>query len=245
MGLDLVVAPATVFPTHRRLRLPRGGPRSEIVRYADFVQMHSCCQYCASLTHPPTIVDVGAHHGGYAVILGKIAQKRGGKVMAIEPNPSSFSVLASNVALNGLEGTVAIEQVAITRCPSTVRLAPLGSQSFVSDKSLPETVAVRGEPLSDVLRRHAVSHVDLLIIDVEGAELSVLQSFPWPSVPVDRVFCELHPNEWEHFGYTPEEFRTFLRERGLRCVDMYFHEYDDIPTERHIGPCCLLPIVEG
>jgi len=241
MGHELVLHPATVFPTHRRLRLPRGGPKSEIVRYADFVQMHACCQHCASLTHPPTVVDVGAHHGAYAVVLGKIAQERGGKVIAIEPNPASFTVLARNVALNGLEGTVALEQVAITQRSSTVRLALLGSESFVSEESQPDTLEVKGEPLSDVLRRHGVSHVDLLIIDVEGAELPVLLSFPWASVTLDRVFCELHPNEWAHFGYSPAEFQAFLRERDFRCVDMYFQEYDEVPAERHIGPCCLLP----
>jgi len=229
-----------VFPTHRRLRLPKGGPKSEIVRYADFVQMHACCQYCESLPHPPTIVDVGAHHGAYAVILGKIAQQTGGRVIAIEPNPASFSVLATNVALNGLKGTVAVEQVAVTREPSTVRLALAGSQSFVSERSQPDSVEVKGEPLSDVLRRHGVCHVDLLIVDVEGAELPVLLSFPWSALSLGRVFCELHPNEWEHFGYTADEFRVFLRERDFRCVDMYFQEYDEIPTERHIGPCCFL-----
>lgn len=80
MGQKLVLHPATVFPTHRRMRLPRGGPKSEIVRYADFVQMHACCRYCAELPYPPVIVDVGAHHGSYAVILGKLAaaHPRGG-----------------------------------------------------------------------------------------------------------------------------------------------------------------------
>lgn len=78
ISYELVFGPASELPAHRRLRLPKGRPKSEIVRYADFVQMHACCQYCMSLPHPPTIVDVGAHHGAYAVILGKMAQKRGG-----------------------------------------------------------------------------------------------------------------------------------------------------------------------
>ncbi len=242
MGQEMLLDPATVFPSHRRLRLPKGGARSEIVRYADFVQMHSCCQYCEALPHPPVVVDVGAHHGAYAVVLGKIAQRRGGgKVIAIEPNPGSVEVLARNVALNGLEATVAIEQAAITEAPSTVRLALLGSESFVCERGQANTIEVKGEPLSDVLRRHGVSHVDLLIVDVEGAELPVLRSFPWESVTLGRVFCELHPNEWAHFGYTPAHFAAFLRDHDFRCVDMYFQEYDEVPTERHIGPCCLLP----
>jgi FkbM family methyltransferase len=242
MGETCIFTPDTVFPSHRRLRLPKGGPKSEIVRYADFVQMHSCCQYLAGLSHPPTIVDVGAHHGAYAIVLGKIAKRNGGRLIAIEPNPQSFAVLTENVRMNDLADTVIAEQLAITRTSSTVQLVLSGSQSYCADEdAYHETVPVNGEPLSAVLERHSVKHVDLLIVDVEGAELPALSSFPWSESTVGRVFCELHPNEWTHFGYTPAEFSAFLRERDFRCIDMYFQEYDEIRSASHIGPCCFLP----
>lgn len=34
-GEEITVTPETVFPTYRRLRLPRGGAKSEIVRDPD------------------------------------------------------------------------------------------------------------------------------------------------------------------------------------------------------------------
>jgi FkbM family methyltransferase len=241
MGESLKVTAGTSFPSHRRLRLPKGTCDSEIVRYAGFVQMHACCRYCAGLPHPPTVVDVGAHHGAYAVVLGKIAQRMDGRVIAVEPNPHSFRTLERNVRLNGLSGTVHIEPIAVTEQASLVPLTLEGSESWVGNGGSAATVDVKGEPLSHLLERHAIAQVDLLIIDVEGAELSVLRSFPWSTAALGKVLCELHPNEWHKFGYGPQDFRDFLKTRDFRCVDMYLQEYEDVPSGRYIGPCCLLP----
>lgn len=240
MGSVFKVHPDTVFPTHKRLlRLPKGDCRSEVVRYADFVQMHACCQYLARLQQP-TVIEVGAYYGAYAVVLGKIVQQKQGKLIAIEPHPENFEVLRQNVVMNGLEQTVALEQVAVTQSCCTVGLSSHGSESSLVEQGTRSSVDVQGEPLADILKRYEISRVDLLIIDVEGAELPVLLSLPWSRVEVGRIFCELHPNEWVKFGYTPEDFREFLQKRGFLCLDMYYQEHELVPTSGYIGPCCLL-----
>jgi hypothetical protein len=63
--------------------------------------------------------------------------------------------------------------------------------------------------------------LDLLIVDVEGAELPVLNGFPWETVRIEKIFVELHPYAWKDFGYGGDEFRSFLEEKGFRCLDMY------------------------
>ena len=240
MGETLRLSPRTEFPTYRRLRLPKGDWCSEIVRYADFVQMHACCQYCLTRAQP-TILDVGAYHGEYAVILGKIAQNEGGKLIAIEPNPTSFAILRRNIALNGLEQTVALEQVAVTEQRCALRLRLYGSQSTVATPGSLSCADVAGEPLVDIIGRHQISAVDLMIIDVEGAELLVLRSFPWDTVPVGRIFCEMHPYNWASFEYGGADFEQFLHERRLKCLDMYLMEHRSFPGRRYLGPCLLSP----
>lgn len=228
----------TVFPMHRRLRLPKGNWRSEIVRYADFVQMHACCQYLAGLQQP-TVVDVGAHHGAYAIVLGKIAKERGGKLIAIEPHPENFKVLQKNVAMNGLDSTVSLDNVAVTEERCVVGLDLHGSESCVVRRGMPSSVDVSGEPLAAVLERHGVSAVDLLIVDVEGAELPVLQSFPWDEMSIGRIFCELHPYNWAAFNYEGRDFQEFLAERRLKCLDMYLTEHPFFRGREYLGPCLL------
>jgi len=242
MGRRFTFAPATVLPTHRHMRLPREGAKSHIVRYTDFVQMHACCRYIESLVEPPTIVDVGAFHGAYAIVLGKMVQEKGGRVIAVEPNPSARQTLEWNVQANGLRDTVVVEPVACSEIDGTSAFSLFADQSQLGSAASGERIEVPVRRLQTLLHRYSASRVDLMIIDVEGAELPVLRGFPWGQVSVGQIFCELHPNEWRHFGYEPEDFVAFLRDRRLRCVDMYFQDYTEtIPTDGYIGPCWLAP----
>ena len=95
--------------------------------------------------------------------------------------------------------------------------------------------------LERLLQKYDVKKVDLLIIDVEGAELPVLGSFPWQSASVEKIFYELHPYAWKDFDYCAEDFRKFLRDHGYRCFDMYFQEHNIFKSAAYIGPSILVP----
>lgn len=229
--------PHTVFTSHRRMKLPKGDCRSDLVLYSDFVQLHSCCRWVEQL-EKPVIVDVGAYHGVYAIILGLMAQRRNGKVLAIEPNFSSYEILKNNVERNRLQDTVVCERLAITDRPGMVGLVSHGSTSRISHQSMNNRI--KGERLSSLLEKHSIRLVDLLVIDVEGAELAVLRSISWERVSIKRIFCELHPYNWKHFGYGAKDFQAFLRGHNYRCYDMYFNEHRDFNQERYIGPTIFM-----
>jgi hypothetical protein len=100
--------------------------------------------------------------------------------------------------------------------------------------------------LRTVLARHQISRVDLLIIDVEGAELGVLQGYPWETIPAERIFCELHPYAWQSFGYSAADMSQFFTAHGLVPIDMFLNPWSHLPESNHsssyIGPTLLVPI---
>lgn len=232
----------TVFPSYHTHRLPKAGHKSRIVRYADYVQQHAICDFITRLESAgcgkACVIEVGAHHGAYAVILGKLLQKSGGRMIAIEPHPESFKVLQENVQLNGLDDTVICIQAGIADKAGIMSISDQGSQSQL--KAEPDGVSVRVETLEGVIREQNLKKVDLLLIDVEGAELPVLQGFPWTGFPLPKIFCELHPYAFQDFGYTGKDLKNFLEQNGLRCIDMYFHEYKEFEDLDYIGPTVLM-----
>ena len=238
-GDEFKVTPETLFPNHRHLRLPRRSCLSEIVGYTDFVQMHAVFRYISEITGTPVIIDVGAHHGAYAVILGKAVQRVGGKVIAVEPNPKSYKILSGNVHLNGLEGTVICEQKAVLDRSGVGNIEIQGTESHL--KATGTGYEVEVTTLEYLMNKHNVGNVALLIIDVEGAELLVLQGFPWESVKPGRIYCELHPYAWKDFGYTGKDVRNFLKDHGYRCIDMYLNEHNVFDSVGYVGPTLLMP----
>lgn len=122
-------------------------------------------------------VDVGANIGKYTV---KVARQIGprGKVVSIEPDPGNFSTLKTNIELNKLTNVYAIkvacwnktEELSLSLSPSWET-----ATSSVKEKVSNYFVKVKGLKLDDILDDLGIETVDLIKIDVEGAEEEVIQ----------------------------------------------------------------------
>jgi FkbM family methyltransferase len=111
--------------------------------------------------------DVGAHVGRYAVRLAAKAAR----VYAVEAMPGTARVLAENVVLNGL-ANVDVIQAALWSEP--VRLAfadPMGQTDGGSNRGVPAEHGIQARTLDSL----NLGRVDLIKIDVEGAEGHVLR----------------------------------------------------------------------
>lgn len=70
-------------------------------------------------------------------------------------------------------------------------------------------------PLSSILHRANVRHVNLFILDVEGGEIQVLRSINWSLVKFDVLCIETEPSNRPP-GY-PELITSFLAEQGYQA----------------------------
>lgn len=229
----------TVFPSYWKLRLPRKELTADIVRYSDFVQFHAVVNYISGLKSEPVVIEAGAHHGAYAIVIGKMIQELNGKVIAIEPNPYSYNILIKNIQLNNLGNTVFPENIALLDRPCKVNISLEGVQSQVVPVRSSADCIVDAITLNEIVDKYKIANVDLLIIDVEGGELPVLKGFPWQSVSVGKLFCELHPYAWKDFGYSEKDVSDFLNMYDYRCVDMYLKEHSEFKSAAYIGPTLL------
>lgn len=142
-----------------------------------------CCRY---LQPGMTAFDVGAYLGVYTALMARLVGPEG-RVHAFEPSTVAFRRLLDTVALNHLTNVVANRQAVFSRKGvfSLFRYgAPLESLSSLVHREL-----VRGgrrlhpvveEPveatsLDEYCRKHAIEQIDLVKLDVEGAELEVLK----------------------------------------------------------------------
>lgn len=85
-------------------------------------------------------------------------------------------------------------------------------------------------PLAELLQRHEIAAIDLLNVDVEGMDLSVLQSNDWSRWRPQVIAVEDHQID---LG-APENSATFryLRDLGYRLQSKchYTSIYQDVPT---------------
>jgi len=135
-------------------------------RLPDYEEMSFIRRY---LRAGDTMVDVGANIGLYTLVATSVA---GVRVVALEPGTSAFVRLRENVGLNHAEDRVIALRVAAGSAEGVARLSTeRGPMNALVHASSEPAERVRVMCLDAVADGQAV---DLVKIDVEGAELDVL-----------------------------------------------------------------------
>ena len=137
--------------------------------------------------------DVGANIGSHAINAARLVGGTG-SVFAFEADPDTYRLLAGNIQSNGLRN-IDLRQTCVSD--------HVGTLSFYKHKdSAKSSIVDRGEKLSVTLPSDTLDNlipantkIDVLKVDVEGAELSVLRGATGvftdqrrPSVVIIEVF---------------------------------------------------------
>ncbi|MGN6799132.1 MAG: FkbM family methyltransferase [Gaiellaceae bacterium] len=191
-------------------------------------------RFCEQHLQPGgTLLDVGGNIGLYALLGAKLVGPAG-RVHTFEPEQQNAARLRANVALNGFTN-VEIFEAAVYSRPGNVSLNVFDSRfnawHSLGRPELPdpehsgrtvqprETRDVPAVTLDEHCAAHALTGVDLLKIDVEGAEVDVLQGAErlLSERAVHAVMFEISLPQVEALGHASDEAFALLRAAGYEC----------------------------
>jgi FkbM family methyltransferase len=136
---------------------------------------------------PKTIVDAGANIGMSSILFA--LKYPTARIIAIEPEASNFAALLRNTAPYT---TITPIRAALWRSDGEVTLGP--SNAHPKDAFRVEENGqqrVRAMTMDSVMREAGIDSVDLLKMDIEGAEKEVFEQSPWIR-NVRVIAIELH-----------------------------------------------------
>jgi FkbM family methyltransferase len=164
-----------------------------------------------------TVVDAGAHHGLYSLLASKCVGEAG-RVVAFEPSPRECDRMINNLRVNR-SPNVGLMQCALGNRVGTAELfLGNGSQDWCNSLRPREpadtspSVRVPLRRLDDMLGELGIDEVDFLKMDVEGAELSVLQGAPklLGCAPRPAILAEVQDVRTLPWGYLSREIVDYL-----------------------------------
>jgi FkbM family methyltransferase len=173
------------------------------------------------------VVDIGANIGYYSVIAAKHVGEKGA-VYAFEPEPSSRSFLEKNVRENAC-ANVRISDHAIAETRGTARLniskRNKGNHSIMSlkmrVKEFSTSIPVPTISLDEFRRLHHLTSVDLIKVDVEGAEELVLRGMEETLRQPTLTLCiEFFPEILRDAGSDPVKFLERIASYGFSITVM-------------------------
>jgi len=178
----------------------------------------------------PVVVDVGACLGDLTMAMSSVS----GKVLALEPGTQNFRSLCSNIEVNSISNVVA-RNVAAHNCTEEVRLSGNSSDLHVTSGSLGQRVM--GESLDSIIEEEGIERIDVLKIDVQGHERSVLQGMEGllGKHQVKLMIIEVHPN----LKVPVQEVTSLINSHGYRLLarDDYFWDQVHFYFGDHVDQC--------
>jgi len=128
----------------------------------------------------PVIIDVGGFVGDFSLYAAKRLNAR--RVIVCEPSPRNWKLLLKNIQVNRFQDRIEPINKAVTDGSDLMMNidAPDDCQSTVSAyfERGHEFSTIPGISLEQLLQEQSVEHVDLLKIDCEGGEFSIIDSTP-------------------------------------------------------------------
>ena len=176
----------------------------EILRHGGY-ELETLQRFERLLVGARGFLDIGAHHGQYALRAAYVLAACGGRVFAVEPSPANGAALLRNAALSGLTN-LDLLAVALSDAPGLVRLVQPQAANTGGSLLAAEGTAGREGPMlhvavhsfADLAALVPASALDLVKIDVEGHEGHVLASIFACGVRPSQILLEYLP---AHFDY--------------------------------------------
>lgn len=137
-----------------------------------------------------TVLDLGAHMGLFSVVMSQTVG-RDGRVFSFEPTPSTRDVLKEVVKLNGCDHNVEVRSEAVSRQKGKLFFYDTGDEvsnanSLVQTERSLNKIEIDTISLDEFVAERNLKKIDCLKIDVEGAELDLLEG-------AKNVFTKMRP----------------------------------------------------
>jgi FkbM family methyltransferase len=162
-------------------------------------------------------LDIGAHVGCFALYMGLLTGPEG-HIDAVEPMPENLALLNDNVADNNLGQVVEIHEACCAAREGGIflNLGPSSFEASLSNDFGNGSIPVKALTVDGMALKHG--RLDFLKLDVEGAELDVLQGAETALRKFrPKLVVELHPP-------MAAEVPVFLEERGYQAYDLSGHK---------------------
>lgn len=174
--------------------------------------------FCSILEKGMNVVDVGANLGIYTLH----ALAAGCNVYSYEPTPAIYKILVDNVGINGFEptGRANIFNLAVTDIEGEVEFSVFGMNEHQNNSMFAKSKNDKRIKVKTVsLDNHVgnLPHIDVVKIDVEGAERLVIKGMKniINNNPGIKIIMEFGPSNLLRGGTNPGKFIQAIRKLDL------------------------------
>ena len=161
------------------------------------------------------VIDIGAHLGFFSLYASLLNSKV--PIYAFEPHIGNFELLKKNLKDNRVKNVTA-KHLAVSNKIGEIDLLiskeDLNHSTVHAIEPTNEVQKVQSITLEKILNRHHIGQCDLIKMDCEGADFSIIEDSP------PEVFDRVSHIFWEYHDWVPggdhRRLKKFLEARGYK-----------------------------
>lgn len=168
------------------------------------------------------VVDIGANIGYFTLLAASLVGKKG-KVFAFEPAPQNYALLVKNIEVNGYKNVIPVQKAVSSdtgKIEFFLDTIALGQSSLFKVSENPtEPIMVDVVSLDEFFKDNECP-IDIVKMDVEGAEMAVLLGMAKIVANNDdlKIFTEFWPDGLQKSGFSPQEYWKQLKQFGFKFI---------------------------
>ena len=171
------------------------------------------------------VLDLGANIGYFTLIMSKLVGDSG-KVFSFEPSMDNFEILKKNIKVNNCNNVI-IENMAVGNKNGEIKLYLSDNQSmhtlYENTISTNRSVTVPIIKLDDYYNKKSINKINVIKMDVEGAELDTLRGMS--NILTENkdvvLFVEFNPESIKKAGMLPKDQLAFIDDLGFKIYVIY------------------------
>ncbi len=188
------------------------------------------------------VLDIGSNFGYYSMLIASRAPKA--TIYAFEPHSVSYAALDRHRQMNHYD-QVKPQRIALSDSEGSLRLVvppsvnggighlETGGGDVAAGHQIED---VQTMPLDSFASRNAIDRVDFIKIDVEGAELMVLDGARETIARCrPKMLIEINPSALQRFGRSAEELLERIRSLGYRAYRIRGKKLEELQDTASIG----------
>lgn len=179
--------------------------------------------FCKELNEGNIVLDIGANIGYYTLLASKKVGNKG-KVYAFEPDPTNFSILKKNIAINRCENVVLVNKAVADRSETlNFYLSDVNNgdhRAYVSEE-IRASISIPCTSIDDYFKdKH--ENIDFIKIDIQGFECKALRGMQGTlrNSTKTKLTAEFWPYGLTRAGDSPQELIRLLRDSNFELYEI-------------------------
>lgn len=168
----------------------------------------------------PSFVDIGANIGVVSIWVDRFNEKRKDKIkiIAVEPEPANFDLLARNVARNPSFSKPVLINKAVHYENTTVKISPEGANSNILGSNGHDIDTIT---IEQIIKSNKIEEISVMKVDIEGFEIDLFMNTPISVInKIKYIILEVEETTAEKFGALVSRFTNTHKVEILGHYDM-------------------------